>query len=216
MSLDDALDALADGNPVVVYDADDREGEADMILPAADADWRDVTRLRTDAGGLVCVAVSRDAAERLDLPFRRDLLPGAFADGDEPYGDRSSFSLTLNHRDTYTGVTDRDRARTARELAAAVDRALDGGEVDLAGEFRSPGHVHVLRSSGLEHRAGHTELAVALLAEAEATPAALLAEMLDADTGEALSRADAEAYAERNGLPFLEGAEILDALDPDR
>ncbi|MFB6077004.1 MAG: 3,4-dihydroxy-2-butanone-4-phosphate synthase, partial [Candidatus Nanohaloarchaea archaeon] len=80
--------------------------------------WQDIADLRTEAGGMVCVAISHRAAETYDLPFRRDLLDRF--DDEAPYGDRSSFSLAVNHAATYTGVTDRDRATTVTALARGV------------------------------------------------------------------------------------------------
>jgi len=71
----------------------------------------------------------------------------------------------------------------------------------------------VLRAApSLSDREGHTELAVALAAEAGVAPAAVVCEMLDADTGEALSVADAKAYADREGLVYVEGSDLLSAF----
>jgi 3,4-dihydroxy 2-butanone 4-phosphate synthase len=176
------------------------------VTPAA------VAQLRNDAGGLVCVAVSHAVAEAFGLPFLEDALDHpAAADHDLSYDDRSSFSLPVNHRDTETGITDRDRALTIRSLAAAAatpDRAA------FAEEFRSPGHVHLLRAAPglLADRRGHTELSVALAGAADVAPAVVVCEMLDDETGEALPPADAALYAESHGIPYLEGASVIERL----
>jgi len=85
----------------------------------------------------------------------------------------------------------------------------------FADEFRTPGHVHLLRGAPglLDERRGHTELGLALAREAGVAPAVAGCEMLDDETGGALSTADAEAYARRHDLPFVEGAALIRALE---
>ncbi|MFB6269977.1 MAG: 3,4-dihydroxy-2-butanone-4-phosphate synthase [Halobacterium sp.] len=209
--VDAAIEAFAAGDPVLVHDAADREGEVDLVYPAQAVTPDDVARLRNDAGGLVCVAVSHDVADAFDLPMLADVIDHPVADhGHLGYDDRSSFSLPVNHRDTFTGITDDDRALTITELARA---ASDPESVDFAAEFRAPGHVHVLRSApSLADRQGHTELAIALADAAGVAPAAVVCEMLDGETGGALSVADAKAYADRNGFVYVEGSDLLDAF----
>lgn len=207
-----ALKALQNGDPVVLYDFDDREGEADLVYPATAVDRHAVARLRNDAGGLICTAIPADAADALGFPFIAEVLddPMVEGSGDLDYADRSSFSYWVNHRSTRTGVTDRDRATTANALAAHVERARAGEAVDASEAFRTPGHMAVLRAHHdlLDGRRGHTEMSVALVREAGLTPVATICEMLDDATGDALSRADAEAYAAENGFVFLTGEAI--------
>jgi 3,4-dihydroxy 2-butanone 4-phosphate synthase len=207
-----AVEAFARGEPVLVHDADDREGETDVLYPARAVEPGDLARLRNDAGGLVFVAVSDAVAGAFDLPFLHDLIdhPSAAFD-DVGYDVRPSFSLSVNHRDTYTGITDRDRARTVSALGAA---AAAPDATDFAAEFRAPGHVHLLRGAPglLSEREGHTELGLALAAAADREPAVAGAEMLDDETGDALSPPDARAYAERNGLVYVEGSALVDRL----
>lgn len=204
----EAEEALRRGEPILLYDASDREGETDIVVPAESATYEDIRFLRREAGGLVCVAIPPESADAMDLPFARDVLSDY--DEDVPYDDSSSFSIWVNHRDTFTGITDRDRALTARKLAESVKGSLNGG-YDFEEEFRAPGHVPVLRAAeGLtETRRGQTELSVELAQRAGVTPAMLLCEMLDNSTGEALSRSDAEEFAEEHGLAFVEGSDVI-------
>jgi len=207
-----AIEAFREGSPVLVHDAADREGETDLIYPADAVTPEDVSRMRNDAGGLICVALSDEVAEAFDLPFLEDALDHpASASHDLGYDERSSFSLPVNHRDTYTGITDEDRATTITELA---DAAANPDETDFAEEFRAPGHVNVLRAAPdlLADREGHTELGIALAEAADREPAVVVCEMMDDQTGGALSPDDAEAYAERHGFPYLEGSEVIDRL----
>ena len=216
--VDRAVRAFRAGDPVLVHDAADREGETDIIYPAAAVTPRAVAHLRNDAGGLVCLALADHVASTLDLPFLDSMLdhPSA-ASHDLGYDSRSSFSLPVNHRDTFTGITDDDRSLTITELTA-VARRIDAGEAygpdEFAAEFRSPGHVHLLRGAEglLEERLGHTELGLALARAADLPPAVVVCEMLDDETGEARSVAEARAYARRHGLVYVEGRDLVTSL----
>ena len=228
--VDDAVAAFGSGDPVLIHDAADREGEVDLVHPAAAVAPADVARMRNDAGGLVCVALPDDVCDAWGLPFARSALSHPAAEAhDLSYGDRSSFSITVNHRDTFTGVTDEDRALTISalgEAAAAVRRAtalagegargaVAAGPEGFAERFRAPGHVHLLRAApGLtDDRAGHTELGVALADAAGVAPAAVVCEMLDDEDGGALSPTAARAHADRQGLAYVEGADLIERFD---
>lgn len=210
--IDAALTAFRAGEPVLVHDAADREGETDLVYPASAVTPAAVARMRNDAGGLICTALGYEVAEAFDLPFLQDAIDHpAAADHELAYDERSSFSLTVNHRDTFTGITDADRALTITELAAA---AADPDPEAFAESFRAPGHVHLLKAAPdlLADRLGHTELAIVLAAAADQPPAAVVCEMLDDESGEALPPAAAQAYGERNAIPYVEGAEIVERL----
>jgi 3,4-dihydroxy 2-butanone 4-phosphate synthase len=206
---DRAVRAFRDGNPVCIHDAADREGETDLIYPARDVTADDLVRLRNDAGGLVCVALAYDIATALDLPFIQDEISHPAADDhDLGYGDRSSFSVTVNHRETFTGITDQDRALTISELGTL---AQDPNPVEFVNEFRIPGHVHLLKAAPnlLADRQGHTELGIALAAAANREQAVVVCEMLDDETHQALPPADARRYAKAHDIPYLEGSTIV-------
>ncbi|MEF8881375.1 MAG: 3,4-dihydroxy-2-butanone-4-phosphate synthase [Halapricum sp.] len=211
-SIDHAIAAFREGEPVLVHDAADREGETDLVYPAGAVDPDAVARMRNDAGGLICVALSDAVAESFGLPFSQELIdhPTA-ADHELGYDERSSFSLTVNHRGTYTGITDADRALTITELAEA---AADPERFDFVKAFRSPGHVHLLRAAPdlLADREGHTELGLALAEAADLPPAVVVCEMLDDETSRALSPADARTYAAENDLVYVEGRDLIERL----
>jgi len=219
--LDTACEVLRAGEPLLLYDAPGREGETDIIFAAQHATPDSVRLLRQHGGGLVFIAVAHSAAQRLGLPFMDAVLNSAAVDHpalvgleayDLPYDGRSSFSLWLNARDTYTGITDRDRARTIIAFSELVSAELepDAAQLLLGERFRSPGHVPicVTHPDGLAERQGHTELMIALVAMAGLLPVALGCEML-ADDGGRLPPEAAAAWAESRGYPFLEGNEIV-------
>lgn len=208
----DAVAALEAGEPVLVHDGATREHEVDLLYPAAAVDPAAVTRLRTDAGGLVFVALSDAVARTLELPFLHEAIDHPSTEYDDVgYDARPSFSLSVNHRSTYTGVTDRDRALTIAELG---DLAAAPDPETFAASFRVPGHVHLLRAAPglLADRQGHTELGLALAREADGVAAISGCEMLDDETGTALAPEAARAYARQHDLVYVSGQAICDTL----
>ena len=225
--LQQATDALRQGRIVLLYDADGREEETDMVVHGAHCDTDTVRTMRRDAGGLLCTALAPEHHEALGLPFLSDViqhaadrhpaLRGLLPDDIQYDGSKPAFGVTLNHRDTYTGITDQDRATTVTrlaELVAAIDAiGPDAARERLGREFRSPGHVPLLNGApgGLGARQGHTELSLELARQAGLPPITTVCEMMDPASGQALSRADAEAYAEAHGLVFLTGDDVVAA-----
>lgn len=212
-----AIEAFRAGEPVLIHDFDDREGETDLLYPASAVTPTAVARLRNDAGGLLFVALSDAVASAFDLPFLHDIIDHPSNDhSDLRYDTRPSFSISVNHRDTYTGITDRDRSLTIRSLADAAAEAITGSYdgADFGATFRTPGHVHLLKAApGLfENRRGHTEFGIALAEAADQAPAVAGCEMLDDATGGALSKHAARDYAERHGLAFVDGEALVEAL----
>jgi len=170
-----------------------------------------------EGGGLICVSIGKELSERIGLPFLVDIERLSakefrlleFTNPDDiPYDEKSSFSISVNHRKTFTGITDEDRALTVKKLAEFF-KGMDSKDVEEFGrEFRSPGHIFLLRSSGLDSREGHTELSTALLEMAGITPVAAICEMMDSSTHKALSRDKALQYANNNGIPLLDAGEV--------
>lgn len=218
-----ALEELRNGRIVLLYDFDDRERETDMIVASEFITPEIVKTMRQDAGGLICTSVHTPDADVLRFPYLADIFatmseqfPGleSMAPNDIPYDTKSAFSITINHRDTYTGITDRDRALTIRELANLIGSEMSDDEKrqELGKHFRAPGHIHLLRcSEGLmDSRLGHTEMGTALAVLAGLTPTVTVCEMLG-ENGMAMEKEDVQSYAAENGLIFLEGRDLLDA-----
>ena len=221
--IDAAIKALAKGEFVLLYDFDNRERETDFAIRSDVVTPAHIRQMRKDGGGLICTAVHPDAAKRLGLPFAHDVLRACSLvekDGEVPYDrkNHSSFSLWVNHRETYTGITDRDRALTVTAIADEVRKSLNGGGHDFAAHFRTPGHMALLRAADrlLDERRGQTELSIALAGMAGITPAVTICEMLDDESGLALSKEDAANYAREHGLVFVEGQEVLDRWESRR
>jgi len=222
--LEEAIRAFRDGKFILLYDFDDRERETDFAIRADAVTPRHIMWMRKDGGGLICTAVHPLAAKRLGLPFARDLLAsyqGVEKPGEIPYDRKnpSSFSIWVNHRNTFTGITDRDRSLTINAIADEVKAAMQGGNgAEFNRIFRSPGHVALLRAAEglLDQRCGQTELSIALAGFARVTPAVTICEMLDDETGYALPKEDAIRYAEQHGLPFVEGCEVIERWEREK
>lgn len=213
----DAFTALRQGEMVLLYDFDDRERETDFAIRSDMVTSHDICRMRNDAGGLICTAIPFVAAKKLGLPFAREVLRNcAMVEqlGDIPYdpSNNSSFSLWVNHRDTFTGITDHDRTKTVNAISDVVQAVMNGVPVSFKEQFRTPGHMPVLIAAKhlLSQRHGQTELSVAMAEMSGIIPSITICEMLDDESGYALSKEDAIRYAKRHDLAFVEGSEVLD------
>jgi len=218
----EAVQKLQQGGFVMVYDADSREKEVDLVTPSANITPAKIGRLRNDAGGLVCVTIPPSTWQKLNLPYLSDLfeesssrypiLSSMKAD-DIPYDEKSTFSLTVNHRDTFTGITDIDRALTIKRLTEVAEKIEDTSTEEaqdrFGEEFRTPGHVFLLNATEglISNRDGHTELTTAMLKLTDIYPSMTICEMLS-DDGDSLDEAEAKVYGEKNDIPLIEGKTI--------
>jgi len=205
--LEKALKELGMGRIVLLHDSSDREDEVDLIIHASAVTQKTIRTLRKDAGGLICLALGPQVAEHLSLPYMADLMAKSnetvrkLIPERTAYGDKPAFSLAINHRDTFTGIPDRDRALTISEFP----KIRDGKE--LAEKYYAPGHVPLLISRTLKERRGHTELSIELARKARLSETMVLCEMLS-DDGGSLKVEDAKAYARKKGFAFVDGGEL--------
>lgn len=181
--------------------------------------------MRQDGGGLIFLMVSNDAARKLQLPYLSDLFSQISTQypvfkelipNDIPYDTKSSFSLYINHRKTFTGITDNDRSLTMKKFAELVSIIKDKDSKTslnaFGKEFRSPGHIPICIASShlLNERKGHTEFVISLLQMAGLTAVGSGCEMMGSH-GKALLKEKARNYAEKNNFIFLEGKDIIKA-----
>ncbi|RTZ95127.1 MAG: 3,4-dihydroxy-2-butanone-4-phosphate synthase [Candidatus Poseidoniales archaeon] len=232
--VDRAIAAFVAGEPVMVFDSAFRERETDLLWPADAATPEVMRTLRKDCGGLLFLAIGNEIGELFGLPWLQDIhshpalvkenpVLADLVTNDLQYDTRSAFTVSLNHRDTYTGITDRDRALTTRRFGELTGELLASGadgeaaRAALGAEFRTPGHIPVCRESrqGLRTRQGHTELAVSIARLSGHSPCTIGAEMLQPDGDGALAVEDAREYARKRGIPMITGADILEALGID-
>jgi 3,4-dihydroxy 2-butanone 4-phosphate synthase len=215
MSLESGLQSLKRGEFVLLFDSAGRENEIDMVAAGEFVTPEHVARMRQHAGGLLCISIDNEFANALGLRYMHDILSESSTDkemimGLAPYGDRPTFSIYVNHYQTYTGITDKDRALTIQEMAKIYK--VDNKKKKFVSSFKTPGHVPLLIASKglLETRQGHTEMSIYLAKLAGLTPVTAICEMMDAETYTALSIEKAEKYAKQNGIPLIDGKELLE------
>jgi 3,4-dihydroxy 2-butanone 4-phosphate synthase/GTP cyclohydrolase II len=165
-TIEEALDALKAGLPVLVTDDEDRENEGDVILAAATAttEWMAWTIRHTS--GYICVPMSESRADRLGLPLM-------VSDNQDPR--HTAYTVTVDAaRGVSTGISAADRAHTIRLLAQDDSTPSD---------FNRPGHVVPLRArhGGVLVRGGHTEAAVDLCRLAGLAPVGAIGELVHDD-----------------------------------
>jgi len=165
-SIEEALEALKSGLPVLVLDDEDRENEGDVILSAArlTTQWMAWTIRHTS--GYICAPMPEDSADRLGLP-------PMVADNQDPRG--TAYTVTVDAAEgVTTGISAADRAHTIRLL---------GQEGSTASDFTRPGHVVPLRArhGGVLVRGGHTEATVDLCRLAGLAPVGAIAELVHDD-----------------------------------
>lgn len=186
-TVEQALDALRAGLPVLVADSAERENEVDVVIAAGTATPEWVAWVVRHSSGYLCAPMPAARADALHLPL---MVPRS----EDPR--RTAYTVTVDaaHGVT-TGISAGDRARTLRVLA---DPAAGPDDVIR------PGHVLPLRAvpGGVLHRGGHTEAAVDLCRLAGLDPVAGIAELVH-DDGTMLRLTDAAALAVQEGLVLL-------------
>lgn len=187
-----ALEAMRNGRAVVLFDDDDRENEADLIVAAERLTEPMMALMIRECSGIVCLCLP-DATLRLELP-------PMVARNESRYGTAFTVSIEARHGVT-TGVSAADRVRT---VWAAI--ASDAAAADLV----RPGHVFPLRAAdgGVLERRGHTEGAIDLARLAGLQPAAVLCELMNAD-GTMARGAQVERFALLHALPTLTIDELV-------
>jgi 3,4-dihydroxy 2-butanone 4-phosphate synthase/GTP cyclohydrolase II len=198
----DAIDAaLADlkfGRVIVVVDDENRENEGDLIGAAQFATPDMVNFMAVEARGLICLAMTGDRLDQLDLPLM--VSSRDFEDSNE----QTAFTISIDgafHLGVTTGISAEDRART---IQIAIN--LNSKPSDL----RRPGHIFPLRAreGGVLKRAGHTEAGVDLTRLAGLYPAAVICEIQNPD-GSMARLPELIEYAKRHHLKIISIADLI-------
>jgi 3,4-dihydroxy 2-butanone 4-phosphate synthase / GTP cyclohydrolase II len=189
-----AVATIAQGRPVIVVDDEDRENEGDLIFAAQMATPELVAFMVRYTSGYICVALTGETCDRLDLPPMypaQDRL-------------RTAYTVTVDAKHgVSTGISAADRSRTIKLLADPNA---------TAGDFIRPGHVVPLRAKdgGVLRRPGHTEAAVDLTRLAGLTPAGALCEIVSQkDDGEMARLPELEVFAAEHDLPVIAIADLI-------
>ncbi len=191
--VEEAIEAVARGEIVVVADDEDRENEGDLIMAAQHATEEKIAFFVRHTSGILCVSVTDERADELDLPLM-------VAQNTESM--RTAFTVSIDYRhDTSTGISAHDRSLTVRAMLDPAARP---------GDFARPGHIFPLRArpGGVLKRAGHTEAAVDLTRMAGLRPGGVLAEVVNDDGTMARVPRLIEFTREHN-LVFVSIADII-------
>ncbi|NNL68866.1 MAG: 3,4-dihydroxy-2-butanone-4-phosphate synthase, partial [Acidimicrobiia bacterium] len=182
--IEEAIDAIARGEFLIVVDHEDRENEGDLILAADKVTPEAIAFMVRYTSGLICMPI---VGERLD-----DLqLPLMVADNTDIH--RTSFTVSVDYTlDTTTGISAEDRASTIKAMIDPATRPSD---------MARPGHVFPLRycEGGVLRRPGHTEAAVDFARLAGLYPAGVLCEIVN-DDGTMARGADLDLFAKEHGI----------------
>jgi 3,4-dihydroxy 2-butanone 4-phosphate synthase/GTP cyclohydrolase II len=191
--VEQAIEALKAGRPVLVADDATRENEVDAIIAAADVSEEWIAWIIRHSSGYLCAPMPAARAEALNLPL---MVPKS----EDPR--RTAYTVTVDAvSGVTTGISAADRARTLRVLADPASGP---------GELIRPGHVLPLRAvpGGVLHRSGHTEAAVDLARLAGLPQVTAIAEMVN-DDGTMMRLAQAGQLAKREGLVVLTIADLI-------
>jgi 3,4-dihydroxy 2-butanone 4-phosphate synthase/GTP cyclohydrolase II len=193
-TIEEALEDIRQGKFVVVVDAAERENEGDLTIAAQFATPEAVNFMATHARGLICLCLTEERCEELDLRQMTDR-------NETPFG--TAFTVSIEAREgVSTGISAHDRACT---IQVAVDPSKGPG--DLV----QPGHVFPLRArpGGVLQRAGQTEAAVDLARLAGLNPAGVVCEVMK-DDGTMARVADLVEYCARHDLRMITVEDLIE------
>jgi 3,4-dihydroxy 2-butanone 4-phosphate synthase/GTP cyclohydrolase II len=194
--IEDAIRDIRRGRLVIVRDNYDRENEADLVMAAEKATAKDINFMIRHAGGLICVALTRERASELGLT---SMVPEE--DNTQPFG--CNFTVSVDARKGITtGISAADRALTVRLISDPASKPYD---------LARPGHIFPVRAraGGVLDRAGHTEAAVDLARLAGLKAVGVMCEVLD-PKGKPADTRRLQQMSRRYGLRVITIADLIE------
>ena len=192
-TISEALEDIMLGKPIILVDDEDRENEGDLCIAAEKATPETINFMARYGRGLICLSLSAEMVDRLDLPMM-------VARNKSPF--QTAFTISIEARKgVTTGISAADRAHTI--LTAIAD---DVKPEDLV----SPGHIFPLRAKkgGVLVRTGQTEGSVDLARLAGMKPAGVICEVMN-DDGTMSRLPDLEKFAAEHGLKIVTVADLI-------
>ncbi len=185
-AIEDAIYDLILGKAIIVVDDEDRENEGDLIALADKTTPEIINFMISEARGLVCVPITQERAEQLDLP--------PMVNHNTDYHG-TAFTVSVDHISTTTGISAFERSQTVRALINPQTKPVD---------FRRPGHIFPLiaKKGGVLRRAGHTEAAIDLARMCGSYPAAVICEIINED-GTMSRLPDLLEFRKKHGLKLI-------------
>lgn len=190
--IEDAINDLMLGKPVIVVDDEDRENEGDLIALADKTTPEVINFMISEARGLVCVPITQERAEELDLP-------PMVTHNTDYHG--TAFTVSVDYVATTTGISAFERSETVKALIDPTTKASD---------FRRPGHIFPLiaKDGGVLRRAGHTEAAIDLARMCGSEPAAVICEIINED-GTMARLPDLIVFKQKHNLKLITIQELI-------
>ncbi len=191
-TIEEALAALREGKCILVVDDPNRENEGDLVCAAEFATTANVNMMASLAKGLICMPMSREICNRLNLPQM-------VANNSDNH--MTAFTVSIDHVSTTTGISAVERSITAMACVA------DGAQPT---DFRRPGHMFPLqaREGGVLVRSGHTEATVDLCRLAGLKECGLCCEIMRED-GTMMRRTELSEFAKEHGLVMVSIADLI-------
>ncbi len=188
-----AIEEIKKGNIVIMIDDEDRENEGDLVYAATFSTPEKVNFLASEAKGLICVALEKEIADRLDL------VP-MVEKNDSSY--ETAFTVSVDAKTCETGISAAERDMTIKLLADYNTKPTD---------LVRPGHIFPLiaKDGGTLVRTGHTEGSVDLCKMAGIAEAAVICEIMKED-GTMARRDDLEIFAQKHGLKIVYISDIVE------
>lgn len=186
-TIEEAVEEIRNGKPIVIVDDEDRENEGDLFLPAEAATYETINFMINSARGLMCVSITEKRAKELKLAFMTE-------HNTDNHG--TAFTVSVDAVEgTTTGISTGDRLKTIKDLVNPSKKAED---------FRRPGHMFplVAKNGGVIERKGHTEAAVDLSGIAGFSKIGVIMEILNED-GTMARRDQLFEFCEKNELKII-------------
>ena len=191
----EALEALKNGKVILVTDDEDRENEGDFICAAQFATTENVNLMAAHGKGLICMPMSGELCKKLQLPQMVQ---------DNTDNHETAFTVSVDHKDTTTGISAEERGLTARKIVAEDAKPED---------FRRPGHVFPLisRKGGVLVRNGHTEATTDLMRLAGLKECGVCCEVMKED-GTMMRTSQLWEMAKEHNLTFITIRDLQDYI----
>jgi 3,4-dihydroxy 2-butanone 4-phosphate synthase/GTP cyclohydrolase II len=190
---EEVIEEARNGRMFVLVDAEDRENEGDLVIPAQMATPDVINFMAKFGRGLICLALPRDRADQLNLELMSS---------NNLSRHQTAFTVSIEAKEGIsTGISAHDRART---ISVAIDTTKS------ADDIVSPGHVFplVAREGGVLVRAGHTEAAVDIARLAGLYPAGVICEIMN-DDGTMARLPDLVKFAQFHNLKVATIADLI-------
>ncbi len=187
------IDDLRQGKMIILMDDEDRENEGDLVMVSEQVRPEDINFMAKNARGLICLTLTREHCEKLDLPLMAKHNGTAYD---------TNFTVSIEAAEgVTTGISAADRAYTVRTAVAANVKAED---------IVQPGHVFPImaREGGVMTRAGHTEAGCDLARLAGFAPSATIVEIMN-DDGTMARRDDLFEFAKEHDLKIGTIADLI-------